>query len=87
MLRNPKRFILASFLTFIITYILPATIATEYSTSYGFPIEYLTIPSNLSVGNSLLSSTSLNILGLTLNIAIFYALISLFSNYIDKLKL
>ncbi|MGL4454129.1 MAG: hypothetical protein ACRCTZ_23505 [Sarcina sp.] len=85
MLNNPKKFILASFLTFLITYIFPANSTNSYVSNYGFPVEFLSIPSNIS-WESLMQSMNLNLLGLTLNIAICYFLITLITNRLDKLK-
>lgn len=85
MLNNPKKFILASFLTFLITYIIPANSTDAYVSNYGFPIEFLSIPANIS-SRSLIQSTNLNPLGLILNIAICYFLITIIGNKLTRLK-
>ena len=85
MINKPKKFLLAIFITFLATYIMPYSSLTDVGTSYGFPVEFLTIPNN-TIDKSLISSTGLNIFALVLNFAFYYIILTCISNIIDKYK-
>lgn len=81
MLRNPKKFILATFIALTLGILLKEFNIDQNIISYGFPIEFSARPVN---SKSLLDG--LNIFGLVLNIAVYYFLITIINNYIQKYK-
>lgn len=70
---NKKILCWASLLTLLTAYVLPSRLSDEGAFLYGYPFGYFEIRKGaLDFGDIILSSTSLNLFLLALNIFIFY---------------
>lgn len=68
---NGTRVLLAMLVTFFITYLAPCSHINGWTKAFGYPFEWFTVYHN-TIGESILGSTSVNILQYFLNVVVYY---------------
>lgn len=81
-----KNLTLSIIIIFLIAYIFPGKSSDGFSFNYGYPFEFFTMyNTKISYGDTLLNSTSFNVGGLLLNIAVVYVILNILNKFVNKI--
>lgn len=82
---NSNVFYLSTFITLLLTYLIPCKRINDLHKSFGFPFNWFTVH-NDTIGDSIMKSTTIDVFSFLFNIIAFYFIISWLYKFVGRIE-